>query len=227
LLKRQVMKHAIHLCASALLFVAACSGASGEEGTPGTDSEAPSIPMPGGDPSAPAPPAETPSNPGSPPAPAPPAPPGPAPAPSAAAFVGAPAYTATLGPSTIDVSGKGNGHLSFNAAGNPAGQACLTCHDGAGKGGAPAFLFAGTVYENAATGKVAARVEVRLLGADGKGTTTYTDENGNFFFRQNAGTFVAPAIAGVRNATMVQSMANKINDGNCNQCHGATARLTL
>lgn len=148
-------------------------------------------------------------------------------APGAAAFAGAPAYVAALGPSTIDTSGKGNGHLSFNAAGNPAGQACTTCHDGAKKGGAPAFAFAGTVYEDKAATKPAARVEVRVLNADGKGLSTYTDANGNFFFRQTEGTLKPPAIAGVRTATVASSMANKINDGNCNQCHGAGMRLTL
>jgi hypothetical protein len=193
--------------------------------TPVTDPAVPSSEMPAGGPSTSPPPAPgAPSDPGAPP---PPAPPGPGPSSNAAAFAGAPAYAATLGPSTIDLSGKGNGHLSFNAGGNPAGQACLTCHDGAGKGGAPAFLFAGTVYANAAAGTPAARVEVRLLGADGKGISTYTDANGNFFFREGAGTFVPPAIAGVRNASATHSMSNKINDGNCNQCHGTAARLTL
>lgn len=145
----------------------------------------------------------------------------------AAAFAGAPAYVATLGPSTIDTSGKGNGHLSFNPTGNPAGQACTTCHDGGGKGGAPAFAFAGTVFEDKAATKPAARVEVRVLGSDGKGQSTYTDANGNFFFRQTDGALKAPAIAGVRTATVARSMVNKINDGNCNQCHATGARLTL
>ncbi len=84
------------------------------------------------------------------------------------------------------------------------------------------FLFAGTIYEDPAAGKVVPKVEVRLLGADGKGISTYTDVNGNFFFRGTAGTFVSPAIAGVRNAATAHSMTNKINDGNCNQCHGMT-----
>ena len=142
-----------------------------------------------------------------------------------AAFAGAPAYVATLGPSTIDTTGKGQGHLSFNAQGNPAGRACLDCHDGDGKG-APAFLFAGTVYDP--TGKVVVpKAEVRMLGADGKGISAYTDANGNFFFRVGSGTTTAPAIAGARSATTVRSMTNKINDGNCNQCHGTSARLAL
>lgn len=200
------------------LVVAACSGAS-EEPTTEPDPSQPtaSLPERGGaqsEPGTPAPPGD-PSNPR---AQAPPM--------SAGAFEGAPAYEAKLGPSTIDVSGKGNGHLSFNAGGNPAGRACLECHDGTGKGGAPRFSFAGTVYADA-TGKAAPRVEVRLLGADGKALSTYTDENGNFFFRASEGSFVAPAIAGIRNATTAHSMTNKINDANCNECHGDTARLVL
>ena len=126
-----------------------------------------------------------------------------------------------------DTSGKGNGHLSFNAQGNPAGRACLTCHDGGGKGGAPAFLFAGTLYADKAATKPAVGAEVRVLGADGKGLSAYTDVNGNFFARQTAGTTQVPAIAGVRNATVARSMTNKINDGNCNQCHGDAMRISL
>lgn len=143
------------------------------------------------------------------------------------AFAGAPAFRETLGPSTIDKSGKGNGHLSFNADGNPAGRACLTCHDGGGKGGAPGFLFAGTVYTDKTAAKVAVGVEVRVLGADGKGLSAHTDANGNFFFRAEDGVAKVPASAGVRNAALARSMTNKINDGNCNQCHDATMRLSF
>lgn len=211
------MKKAIATALSVLAF--ACGSASSEVVDPVVDPNAPS-PMPG----APGAPSD-PSSPTPPPGAGPSTPP-PAASPNAGAFAGAPAYVATLGPSTIDLSGKGNGHLSFNAGGNPAGRPCLGCHDGEGKGGAPAFLFAGTVYENA-QGKAAARVEVRMVGADGKALSTHTDENGNFFFRANAGTIAVPAIAGARNATATRSMANKINDANCNQCHGTTARLVM
>ena len=147
--------------------------------------------------------------------------------PAAGAFVGAPAFRETVGPSSIDTTGKGNGHLSFSTDGNPAGRACLTCHDGAGKGGAPRFLFAGTLYTDKAATKVAVGAEVRVLGADGKGLSAYTDAKGNFFFRAEDGEAKVPATAGVRNAAVARSMANKINDGNCNQCHDATMRLSL
>jgi hypothetical protein len=205
-------------------FVVGCGAGSAEDPAPtdpapppaSTTPSAPGAPAPG----APAPTTGTGTT-------MPPAGTGTTPAASAGAFAGAPAYVATLGPSTIDTSGKGNGHLSFNAQGNPAGRACLTCHDGAGKGGAPAFLFAGTIYADKAATKPATSTEVRVLGADGKGLSAYTDANGNFFFRASAGATAVPAIAGVRTATMASSMTNKINDGNCNSCHGTALRLTL
>lgn len=221
------MKKILQL-AGAIVFVVGCSAGSSEEPVADDPVAQPGAPLPGaplpGGPASPgaptsAPPAGT--------APAKPPSGTPVPAPAAGAFVGAPQYVATLGPSTIDKSGKGNGHLSFNAMGNPAGHACLDCHDGSGKGGAPAFLFAGTLYADAAGTKPAASAEVRMLGADGKGLSTYTDTNGNFFFRAGNGTIAAPAIAGARTATLARSMTNKINDANCNQCHGTTSRIAL
>jgi hypothetical protein len=207
-----------------LALLAACSS-SGKEEELSDPGEAPPPTLPGA-PGAPASPSGTPA-PGAPAAPGGPAP-APAPTPAnASAFAGAPAYVATLGPSTIDTSGKGNGHLSFNALGNPAGKACLNCHDGGGKGGAPGFLFAGTVFEDKAATKPAVRAEVRVVGADGKGLSAYTDVNGNFFFRVGAGAFTVPAIAGARNATAARTMINKFNDANCNECHGAAARITF
>jgi hypothetical protein len=208
-----------------VMFVVGCSGATSDEPEPTDPNAPPATTLPG----APAPGAPNgtttpgPKGPGG-TAPAPTTPGG---TPSTGVFVGAPAYTATLGPSTIDVSGKGNGHLSFNADGNPAGRACLTCHDGVGKGGAPAFLFAGTVYEDKAEALVAAKVEVRMVGADGKGLSSYTDVNGNFFFRTSAGSTTVPASAGARTATTTRSMLNKLNDANCNQCHAAGSRISL
>lgn len=207
------MKKTLASALSVLAF--ACGGGASDVVEPVVDPNGAPVTMPG----APTAPVADPSSP-------PPGTPPPSAPSSAGAFAGAPAYVATLGPSTIDLSGKGNGHLSFNAGGNPAGRPCLDCHDGSTKGGAPAFLFAGTVYENA-QGKAAARIEVRMVGADGKALSTHTDDNGNFFFRASAGTVAIPAIAGVRNATTAHSMSNKINDANCNQCHGTTARLVM
>jgi hypothetical protein len=36
-----------------------------------------------------------------------------------------------------------------------------------------------------------------------------------------------PATAGARTATTTRSMVNKLNDPNCNQCHGTGARISL
>ncbi len=214
--------------ASMALFAFACSSETEPEqvaGDPNAPPAGETIPAPG-EPGAPAPgPGGTPTPGGTAPAPEPPAPP--PQAPNAGVFANAPAYVAILGPSTIDKFGKGNGHLSFNKDGNPAGKACLTCHDGSGKGGAPKFLFAGTIYQDAAGTKVAPQVEVRLVGADGKALTAYTDINGNYFFPAAAGTTTVPASAGARNATASRTMTNKINDGNCNSCHGEQMRIQL
>jgi hypothetical protein len=217
------------LLSSALLALA-CSGASSEdppatEGTPPAGDPAQQLPGQPGGPTTPAGPSGTPTPGGTAPAPTTPAPP--TQPPNSGVFTNAPQYIATLGPSTIDLSGKGNGHLSFNKDGNPAGRACLDCHDGTGKGGAPKFLFAGTIYQDAAGTKVSAKVEVRLVGADGKALTTYTDNNGNYFFRESAGTATVPAMAGARNASASRTMVNKINNGNCNQCHGVASRILL
>lgn len=206
----------------AVLFVAACSGSEEEPAT--TDPNAPPAPVVPGAPTSENAPSKGESSASDPSAPGEALPPAP---PNAGVFVGGPDYQALLGPSTIDVSGKGNGHLSFSKDGNPAGKACLDCHDGAGKGGAPAFVFAGSIFSDAAGTKPAPRIEVRLVAADGKALTTYTDDNGNFFFRNGAGLTGVPAMAGARSATASRTMVNKINDGNCNQCHGSTARITL
>jgi hypothetical protein len=215
-------------------FLVACSGGSTEEPDQGSDPNAPpaaALPGTPGSPEAPGTPGAPAPAPGTPPASSPP---GTTPAPSTTpdntnvgAFAGAPAYVATLGPSTIDTSGRGNGHLSFNAAGNPAGRACLDCHDGAGKGGAPAFALAGTIYADKTATKVAAKVEIRMVGADGKALSAYTDINGNFFVRTSAGTTTVPAIAAIRDATVVKPMVNKISEANCNQCHTPGSRVTL
>lgn len=214
-----------------VIFVVGCSGASDD----GTETPTPEGPAAATVPSGPAPDPASSSPRGTTPGAPKSAPSGggtaPTPAPggtqAVGVFVGAPAYVATLGPSTIDLSGKGNGHLSFNAQGNPAGRACLDCHDGAGKRGAPGFLFAGTIYEDTLATKVAAKVEVRMVGADGKGLSAYTDANGNFFFRAAAGATTVPASAGARTATTLRPMANKLNDANCNECHAAGTRISL
>ena len=134
-------------------------------------------------------------------------------------FTGAPAYAATLGPSTLIKRHVFSGD-------NPAGQPCLTCHTGVK--GVPLFLFAGTVYADTAGTKPAASIEVRVRDAAGQAHSAYTDANGNFFFEQGAlPPIAAPATAGIRDATNARSMTNAINDGNCNGCHRVGGEGTL
>jgi hypothetical protein len=136
------------------------------------------------------------------------------------AFFEAPAYVATLGPST-----RRPGHNFNNATPrqNPAGRSCLNCHDG--NGGAPQFSAAGTVY---AGSQPAARVEVRAIDDEGKIASVYTDADGNFFF-PGALDLAFPALVGARNATTTLLMKAPAPNGNCNQCHrgGNAGRLSL
>jgi cytochrome c553 len=128
------------------------------------------------------------------------------------AFTGAPAYVATLGTSARNAK-----HTN---GGNPAGTACLTCHDG--QRGVTEFLFGGTVWMDATATTPAAHVEVRVLGANGTGQSAYSDTDGNFFFARAANPALsAPARAGLRDSASTHLMSNLISEGNCNECHRA------
>lgn len=131
------------------------------------------------------------------------------------AFTGAPAYVATTGPTTRIAA-----HDFANATPrtNPAGRPCMQCH-GAG-GPAPRFLIAGTVYKDA-TGTPAPQVEVRVVGADGVARTTYSNDDGNFFFRAATGAVMFPAKVGARDADTTKVMTIDAANGNCNSCHRA------
>jgi hypothetical protein len=136
------------------------------------------------------------------------------------AFTGAPAYVATLGPSARNARHAGL---------NPAGSACLSCHDG--QKGVVAFLFGGTVWKDANATAPASSVEVRVLDASGVALHAYSDGDGNFFFPATPQTtkLAAPAHAGLRDATSTRTMTNLINDADCNGCHrsGGEARLAV
>lgn len=138
------------------------------------------------------------------------------------AFDGAPSYVATVGPTT-----RKAGHNFANATPktNPAGRACLNCHGDSG--GAPTFSAAGTVYAGTTP---ASSVEVRVVGSDGKAYSTYTDADGNFFFRAATQLVELPAMVGVRNASGTRLMATLVTSGNCNQCHsngGGAGRIVV
>jgi len=123
------------------------------------------------------------------------------------AFDGAPAYVATLGATTRQPS-----HPFVDK--NPVGRPCLSCHDGSGA--PPRFAAGGTVYDGETP---AARVEVRVVGADGVARSTYTDDDGNFFFLNSTSPLAFPAMVGVRDATRTRLMQGTPPNGNCNDCH--------
>lgn len=134
---------------------------------------------------------------------------------SAGAFSGADAYSATLGPTARQ---GGHAFASATPATNPAGRPCLQCH-GAG-GPAPRFAFAGTIYKDALQ-TPAPRVQVRVVGADGAARVTFTDADGNFFFRFTSGAVKFPALVGARDADTTKLMTIDATNGNCNGCHRA------
>jgi hypothetical protein len=147
--------------------------------------------------------------------------------PNGGVFADAPAYTAKLGSSSVDSTGKDKGHLTFNAQGNPAGRPCLSCHDATEKDGAPHYLFAGTIYLDKEGTKPASKIEIRMVDADGKAVSTYSDALGNFFVKATGGDLAGPATAGARDGTMSHTMKDKINDGDCNLCHTVRDRIVF
>lgn len=130
------------------------------------------------------------------------------------AFTGAGPYVATLGPSTLK-----SGHTNQLGTSNPAGHNCLQCHG---------FAFGGTVYSSATGTTPVSSAEVRVVDANGKAYTAYTDANGNFYYSASSG-FTAPAKVGVRDGTDTSLMISTIPDGTCNKCHDGsnTARVHL
>jgi hypothetical protein len=131
------------------------------------------------------------------------------------AFTGAPAYTATAGATTRIAQHNFAGATPTT---NPAGRPCMQCHGAAGP--APRFLIAGTIYKDA-TNAPAASVEVRVVGSDGVARTTYSNADGNFFFRAATGAVAFPAKVGARDADTMKVMTIDAANGNCNSCHRA------
>jgi hypothetical protein len=80
------------------------------------------------------------------------------------------------------------------------------------------FLFAGTVYTDAAGTKPVPMIEVRVRESNGTGTSAMTDDDGNYYFIRNQ-PFNPPVMGGVRNAATTNLMTNIINNGDCNSCH--------
>jgi hypothetical protein len=140
------------------------------------------------------------------------------------AFTGAPAYAATAGATTRIAAHNFAGATPTT---NPAGRPCMQCHGAAGP--APRFLIAGTVFKDA-TGTPAAQIEVRVVGADGVARTTFSNADGNFFFRASSGAVMFPAKIGARDANTTKLMTIDAANGNCNSCHraaGTTSPLVV
>lgn len=97
-----------------------------------------------------------------------------------------------------------------------AGRDCMQCHAGGG-GDAPQFSFGGTLYDGSGNPVVGA--EVRLVDANGNGTSVYTGPSGTFYGRGSG--FAAPAHVGARNASNTADMlvALQSNGGGCSSCH--------
>lgn len=137
------------------------------------------------------------------------------PPPKPTPFTGAPAYAGTAGPTTRIAAHNFAGATPTT---NPAGRPCMQCHGAAGP--APRFIIAGTVYQDA-TGTPAGQVEVRVVGSDGVARTTYSNADGNFFFRAATGAVAFPAKVGARDGNTTKVMTIDAANGNCNSCHRA------
>jgi hypothetical protein len=125
-------------------------------------------------------------------------------------FGGAPPYAATA---------SGSSHN--------AGMACLAagCHaTSGGAGGAPNFVFGGTVYADYQGQTAAPGVEVRAVDAQGKSVSVFSGPEGNFYLlTSNANGLSFPIVVGARNATMTRPMITTLtaSNGACGQttCH--------
>jgi cytochrome c553 len=139
----------------------------------------------------------------------------PAAAPNLGVFEKAPAFAAAAGATTRKAKHNFAGNTPVT---NPAGRACMQCHGAAGP--APRFVVGGTIFKDAAGKMPAARVEVRIIDAQNKATSTYTDADGNYFIKFDAAAPVTfPIRAGVRDADSLLSMRAGAAAGNCNSCH--------
>ncbi|MFO0662938.1 MAG: hypothetical protein U0174_03250 [Polyangiaceae bacterium] len=137
------------------------------------------------------------------------------------AFTGAGAYQNMAGNS----SRKGDHNFAGNTpTTNPAKQACLGCH-GQG-GGAPRFLFGGTVYADANGQVPASNIEVALRDGAGAQVIVRTDQDGNFYRKPGGADPTFPAQTAARNGAVTRPMNSMVvaaGGGDCNGCHKAGA----
>jgi hypothetical protein len=106
---------------------------------------------------------------------------------------------------------------------NP-GTSCMQsgCHGSVAA--ASSFLIGGTIYADYAGRVPAPGVEVRIVDAAGRATSTYTGVKGNFYIMTaNAKGVTLPAIIGARDANSARPMITALSAGlgSCaqTQCH--------
>ena len=98
------------------------------------------------------------------------------------------------------------------------GDACLSCHDGAG--GNTGLLFAGTVYpNNGNTGVSGVQIGVRV---GGQLYTAYSADRGSFWVVGELAADWSQAEIRIRNANGELQMVGdqQTPSGDCNSCHG-------
>lgn len=96
-----------------------------------------------------------------------------------------------------------------------AGQACLSCHTGAG---APRWQVAGTLYTSAAGGTAIGGATITITDANDVVTKLVTAPNGNFYSGAN---FAFPVRVNASRCPDTKVMGEAAPNGNCNSCHQA------
>jgi hypothetical protein len=104
-----------------------------------------------------------------------------------------------------------------------AGQACLSCHTGAG---APRWQVAGTLFSTAAGGAAIGGATVTITDANNVVTKLITAPNGNFYSGAN---FAFPVRVNASRCPDKKTMGEAAPNGNCNSCHqaGGVGRIHL
>ena len=116
-------------------------------------------------------------------------------------FANAPPFTPGVGP-----NGKHN-----------EGRDCLQsgCHDSNGDG--PAFLIGGTIYSDYAGKVPLAGAEIRIVDKNGKATSTYSANGGNFYISAKSGV-AFPVVVGARTSSSTRPMITPLTTGAMGGC---------
>jgi hypothetical protein len=113
-------------------------------------------------------------------------------------------------------------HSVVNAAKDPSGIDCMTCHVAT----AP-FAFAGTLYtDKTGTARVAG-AEIRVTGPDGTAyATALSDADGNFWVTAPAGAIPQGSHVGVRTKDKAAEMVTAVSGAAGAQCSSASCHGT-